>query len=66
MNHHKTQACKKCISFRVISLFVVMRTAVNFNNYAAIQAIEINNIVSDNLLAVKIVSLEKPLMNPLP
>ena len=62
----KAQRCKKGFPFLVVFNFVIMGTAVHLNHCIAIQAVKINDEVSDDLLAVKIVAAELAVFDLLP
>ena len=58
VNHCQPQTFKKTFPFLVVFPFPVMRSPVDFNDNPAVDAIKIDNAITDDLLTVKIVTLE--------
>ena len=54
MNNGQIEAYKECIPPCIIVGLVIMTTTVNFDNGCFLGAVKINDVVTDNLLPIKV------------
>ena len=66
MNHNYTKACKIGISLSIIFCLFVMRATVNFYHNVTVDTKKVNDKVSNNFLAVKIIAFKLSFMELLP